>query len=274
MTALPTLFLSHGAPTYALQPGDAGAQLAALGARLPRPRALLVVSPHWMTRGLAITAAAQPGTLHDFGGFPAPLYALQYPAPGQPALAAAIAAQLTAADWPVALDEQRPRDHGVWVPLLHLLPAADVPVLQLSMPQGLGPDAAWALGQALRPWSDEGVLVIGSGSLTHNLYELGPPDAPAAAHAQAFVEWVRAAVLAGDDDALVHTLQRAPQAARAHPTIEHFLPLLVAAGAARPGAPAAVLPGGMRHGVLSMESYVFGALAGGQPCDAPAALAQ
>jgi len=263
MTArLPTLFVSHGAPTFAIEPGEAGPALTALGERLPRPRAVLVVSPHWMTPEPRVTAAAWPGTVHDFGGFPAALYRLRYAAPGDPALAGAVVQRLRDAGWPDArTDDTRGLDHGAWVPLMHLFPQADVPVLQLSLPLAADAQAAHALGRALAPLANEGVLIVGSGSLTHNLYEFRQGTRDPAAYVLAFQDWVRHAVRAGDHDAIVHTLDRAPDAARAHPTPEHFLPLPLAAGAAGRPVPGEVIDGGVQHGVLSMDAYVFGASA-------------
>ena len=258
MTAWPSLFVSHGAPTFALEPEEAGAQLHSLGRILGKPRAIVVVSPHWMTRGVEITATDRPDTIHDFGGFPRALYSLRYPAPGAPALAARIQRLLEAQGLPARLDTQRGLDHGAWVPLMHLYPEADVPVLQVSLPFDADEARAFALGRALAPLAQEGVLVVGSGSLTHNLYEFRMGEAEAAAYAQEFSAWVRQAVQVGDTARLLTTLTSAPHAGRAHPTTEHFLPLLVAAGAASTALPAPVLDGGIRHGVLAMESYLFG----------------
>jgi len=258
MTSMPTLFVSHGAPTFATEPGLAGAQLRALGVALPRPKAVLIVSPHWMTRAVEITAAARPETVHDFGGFPRALYAIEYPAPGSPELAARTQEVLRAAGIGATLDAQRGLDHGAWVPLLHLYPEATVPVVQVSIPFETDEGKAFQLGRALAPLAAEGVLIIGSGSLTHNLYEFRMGEAVEAAYAGEFSAWIRQAVLDGDTEHLVHALERAPHAERAHPTTEHFLPLLVAAGAAAPATPVTVLDGGIRHGVLAMESYVFG----------------
>jgi 4,5-DOPA dioxygenase extradiol len=258
MRMLPSLFVSHGAPTFAIEPGLAGAQLHALGRALDAPSAIVVVSPHWMTPAVQVTASDRPQTIHDFGGFPRELYALRYPAPGSPALASRVALALRAQGIDASLDAQRGLDHGAWVPLLHLYPDAGVPVVQVSLPIDADEAKALALGRALAPLAHEGVLVIGSGSLTHNLYEFRAGDVEEAAYAREFSEWIRAAVMAGDVDRLVHALQRAPHAARAHPSTEHFLPLLVAAGAAPTMTPATVLDGGIRHGVLAMASYVFG----------------
>lgn len=171
MTRLPTVFVSHGAPTFALEPGLAGPQLSALGRALPRPQAVLVVSPHWMTQGARVGLSAQPATIHDFGGFPQPLYEISYPAHGHPELAQRTLDVLRQAGWSAHGDERRGLDHGAWVPLLYLYPEADVPVFQVSLPATLDSAGAWAFGRALAPLAEEGVLIVGSGSLTHNLYE-------------------------------------------------------------------------------------------------------
>lgn len=260
MDRLPSLFISHGAPSFALEPGQAGPALTALGRRLPRPSAVLVVSPHWMTPTPRVGLTAQPDTIHDFGGFAPALYQLQYPAPGAPQPAARALALLQAAGWPAQGDERRGLDHGAWVPLLHLFPAADVPVFQVSLPARLDAEAAWALGAALAPLADEGVLIVGSGSLTHNLGDFRRAQGSELDYVRAFAGWVRDAVQAGDGARLRRTLQDAPQAARAHPTPEHFWPLLVAAGAASPSQSWQLIDGGIEHGMLAMDSILFGAL--------------
>lgn len=259
MDRLPTLFISHGAPTYALEPGIAGPQLTAATRQLPRPSAVLVVSPHWITPQPRVATVARPGTIHDFSGFDPRLDDLRYPAPGHPALAGRALERLREAGWDAQADHRRGLDHGAWVPLRYLYPDADVPVFQVSMPGTLDAAAALAYGEALAPLADEGVLIVGSGSLTHNLYEFRQGQADAVAYAQEFAAWIRDAVQAADRDRLARALALAPHARRAHPTEEHFLPLLIAFGAARATLPVTVLPGGIRHGVLSMESYVFGA---------------
>lgn len=260
MLRMPTLFISHGAPTYALAPGMAGPQLTALGVSMARPEAVLVVSPHWTTREVQVGGVLRPSTIHDFGGFPSALYELQYAASGHPALAARTCEVLNAAGWSATLDERRGLDHGAWVPLRHLYPDADVPVFQVSMPARLDPNSACALGEALGALSSEGVLIIGSGSLTHNLHEFRAGDGVEPMYAREFVAWVRDAVTSGDRDRLLKALELAPHARRAHPSAEHFLPLLVAAGAAGAQRQIRVLDGGFTHSVLSMESYVFDAL--------------
>ncbi len=258
MHTLPTLFVSHGAPTFALEPGLAGAGLAALGRRLPRPDAVLVVSPHWMTRQPQATLSLRPETIHDFGGFDPALYRLRYPAPGAHLAARRALELLQAAGLPATADAERGLDHGAWVPLMHLYPQADVPVFQVSLPVWLDADGAYDYGRALAPLADEGVLIVGSGSLTHNLYEFRLGDPRAEAYAAEFAHWVRDAVLAGDHERLRRALASAPHARRAHPTAEHYLPLLVAAGAAVQALPASLVEGGIVHGVLSMDSFVFG----------------
>ncbi len=258
MNRLPTLFVSHGAPTFAIEPGLAGPRLSALGRTLPRPRAVLVVSPHWMTPGPRVGVASRPQTIHDFGGFDPALYEIDYPVDGHPELARRALAVLADAGWAPRPDEGRGLDHGAWVPLRHLYPAADVPSFQVSLPAQLDGDAAWAFGVALAPLAEEGVLIVGSGSLTHNLAEFRWGPVGHEAYATEFAAWVREAIIRGDSDRLRQTLARAPHAARAHPTAEHFWPLLVAAGAAASALPATVIEGGLTHGVLSMDSFVFG----------------
>jgi 4,5-DOPA dioxygenase extradiol len=258
MSRLPSLFVSHGAPTFALEPGLAGQQLTALGAALPRPAAVLVVSPHWMTSSPRVGIAAQPQTIHDFGGFEPALYRIDYPAPGHPRLAHKAVDTLNAAGWTAQADERRGLDHGAWVPMLHLFPQADMPVFQVSLPSRLDVASAWAFGAALAPLADEGVLIVGSGSLTHNLGEFRAGAGSDEPYAAEFATWVRDAVVQGDSARLRQTLVLAPHAQRAHPTTEHFWPLLVAAGAAAAALPATVIDGGITHGVLSMDSFLFG----------------
>ena len=252
----PTLFISHGSPTFALEPGLLGPQLQALGAKLPPLKAVLVISPHWQTRGLQVMTTSTPETMHDFGGFPAELYTLTYPAPGAPDLAREAARLLTAAGLKPELDEQRGLDHGAWVPLLYLLPQARTPVFQVSMPLSLTTADALQLGRALAPLREQGVLIIGSGSMTHNLGKFRGPSTTVADYVLAFEAWVRQAVLANNLDAMVNYRSLAPDAQRAHPTDEHFLPLLVALGAQRSGDKVQSLDGGVTYCMLSMDSFV------------------
>ena len=261
MNRMPSLFISHGAPTFAIEPAQAGPLLNQLGRELPTPKAIVVLSPHWITRGLRVATAAAPETIHDFGGFPAELYRIQYPAPGSPAVAARALELLNAGGWNATADDQRGLDHGAWVPVRHLYPDANVPVVQVSMPHTLDAAGAVRLGRALAPLADEGVLLLGSGSITHNLYEFRQElDAASASYATEFVDWARAAVRGHDEEALVNYLRVAPHAQRAHPTPDHYLPLPFAFGAAQADAPVRVLDGGMTYGVIAMDTYQFGAV--------------
>lgn len=243
-----------------LEPGTAGPMLQALGAALPRPEAILAFSPHWMARQPVVGTSAQPGTIHDFGGFDPVLYTLRYPAPGAPQLAPRIAALLQAGGWVVGEDGQRGFDHGVWAPLRFLFPQADIPVVPLAMPWPLDAAGAYRLGAALAPLAREGVLPYGTGSLTHNLHEFHPAattDDPPAVYVQEFVDWMRAMIDRGDIAALLDYRRRAPHAARAHPTDEHLLPLFWSLGAAGEGATPRHHSGGVHYGNLSMDAWEF-----------------
>jgi len=248
--ALPTLFLSHGSPMHALQPGAVRGVWEAIARELPRPKAILVASAHWETDVPALTGARKPETIHDFYGFPKPLYEIQYPAPGSPELAQK-AAKLLKAD----IDATRGLDHGAWSPLLYMYPGADIPVVQVSVQPRLGPQRHVELGRALAPLADEGVLILGSGHLTHNLRERR--DGPPPAYVPEFQDWVKQRVERHDLDGLADYRRLTPAGARAHPTDEHFLPLFVALGAARPGYAPRRLYDGIDLGALAMDAYLF-----------------
>lgn len=253
----PALFVSHGAPTFALEPGKLGPKLAEVGAELASIRALVVVSPHWQTRDIAVTAHPQPSTIYDFGGFSAELYRLTHPAPGDPNLAAELAELLSQAGYPVRLDYERGFDHGAWVPLRYLDPAARVPAIQLSLPLNIDARGALRLGRILAPLRDKNVAIVGSGSLTHNLFEFRAGEVESAVYAQAFAAWVAEVVRQRDIEKLKRYRELAPHAERAHPTEEHFLPLLVAVGATATNDSVEHIDGGMTYGTLSMDSYVW-----------------
>jgi 4,5-DOPA dioxygenase extradiol len=257
MTAAPVFFISHGAPTFAIEPGVLGPRLQTLGQQLNNAKAVLVVSPHWQTRDIQVMTTAKPNTIHDFGGFPEALYKLHYLANGQPDLAIEAARLLTAAGFATTNEDNRGLDHGAWVPLMHLLPAANVPVFQVSMPRTLTTAQALRLGQALAPLRAQGVVIMASGSMTHNLYEFSPNATRAEPYVQEFAAWVRATVQTNATDSLVAYRELAPHAKRAHPSEEHFLPLLVALGA-RGDDEVRVIDESIIHGMLSMESYVWG----------------
>lgn len=254
----PVLFISHGAPTFAIEPGVLGSELRRLGNRLAGIEAVLVISPHWQTRAVKVMATLMPETMHDFDGFSPELYRLRYAAAGQLEIAERAALLLQRAGFEVTLDDERGFDHGAWVPLLHLLPNASAPVFQVSMPHDLDARRAMKLGRALAPLRESGVLIVGSGSLTHNLYELSARASHAERYAEEFARWVRDAVIDKDTESLLSYRSQAPHATRAHPTEEHFLPLLVALGAAGDADDVLAIDGGMTYGVLSMDSFAWG----------------
>jgi 4,5-DOPA dioxygenase extradiol len=232
-----------------------------LGQQLPRPKAIVVVSAHWETARPAVNAVAVNDTIHDFYGFPRPLYALRYPAPGSPALAETIGEKLRESGFGCDIDRSRGLDHGAWVPLLLMYPQADIPVLQLSVQPHLGPDHHLHLGRALAQLRDDGVMIIGSGSMTHNLSEFrghGPND-PAPDWVSSFADWFDTALRADRRDDLVHYRARAPFARRNHPTEEHLMPLYVAMGAAGGDMRSERLHTSSTYGVLRMDVYAFGA---------------
>lgn len=254
---LPSLFISHGSPMLALEPGASGPALARLAAQLPRPKAIVVVSAHWESQGLLVTSHPQPETWHDFGGFPPALFAVQYPAPGEPALAARLASLLNEAGLAAQLDPQRPFDHGAWVPLALMYPAADIPVVQVSLPSHRGPTLQEQVGRVLGALREEDVLLIGSGSITHNLRELDWHAGPERVEpwALAFRDWMIARLTANDTPALHDYRRQAPFALRNHPSDEHLLPLYFARGA---GGQFAIVHQGFTLGALGMDIYRFG----------------
>lgn len=259
MSHLPSLYISHGSPMTALHPGHTGERLAELAAAMPRPQAIVIASAHWLSTQPLVGSAAKPETIHDFGGFPEPLYALRYPAPGAPALAAHVGALLHDAGLPASSELQRGLDHGAWVPLRLLYPAADIPVVPLSIQPKLGPAHHYALGQALASFREQNVLVIGSGSITHNLHDFhaGYRDEQPAPYVRPFVAWIEQKLADGDIDALLDYRRQAPFAERAHPTDEHLLPLFVALGAAGPHARSQRIDAGVELGFLAMDIYRF-----------------
>lgn len=254
--ALPGLFLSHGAPTLPLDRAHpTHVFLRSLGAALPHPRAILMVSAHWDTQVPALTAVSRPATIHDFYGFPEELYALRYPAAGSIELVRETAALLQSSGIAAAEDPERGLDHGAWVPLMLMYPQADIPVVQLSLQTAAGAAHHWKLGEALAPLRASGVLLIGSGGATHNLREFFRPVAGQdESYVPKFTAWLEDALTRGDRDSLVDYRRRAPEARRAHPTEEHFFPLLVAAGA---GGRAERIHAAMTGASLAMDAYKF-----------------
>jgi 4,5-DOPA dioxygenase extradiol len=266
MTTLPTLFLSHGSPMHALHSGRAGVAWAALGERFGKPRAVLMASAHWESEWPMLTTGARPETIHDFGGFPDELYKLRYPAPGAPDVAQRAIELLKAAGMSASANGCRGLDHGAWVPLRQMYPVADVPVVQLSMQTRLPAAHSLRVGQLLAPLAKEGVLIIGSGHMTHNLREwidfarrhrMQISETPPAAYVTEFRAWVDQALHDDDPTRIARWAEEAPHAQRAHPSDEHFLPLPLAFGAAGLQPTIEHLDLGVDSGVLAMDAYVF-----------------
>lgn len=258
----PTLFLSHGSPMLALQDIPARQFLQDLGPALDRPDAILVISAHWETDVPAVNAVANNATIHDFYGFPPALYQLAYPAPGAPDLAARVADLLGDAGLRAQIDTARGLDHGAWVPLLMMWPEHDIPVLQLSVQSRLGPGHHVQLGRALAALREQNILIVASGSFTHNLRALQRYNAgPEPEWVTQFADWMHEAIMAGRTCDLVSYRRLAPYAVENHPTDEHLLPLFVALGAA--GGGEGIAPKATRiHqstdlGILRMDSYRF-----------------
>lgn len=271
MHTLPSLYLSHGSPMIALEPREAGAFMQALGpaidARLGRPRAVLAVSAHTLARGHVLLAGAQHEAVYDFRGFPEPLYQMRYQAPGAPDLAPRVGELLGAAGIAVQTLDHGGLDHGLWIPLRFMWPDARVPVLPLSFSPHDTPAQLLALGRALAPLAHEGVLIVGSGSLTHNLSTIfgpggrPPVDAPQTPETAAFRDWVQQRSTERDWPALADYRRQAPFAAFMHPTDEHWLPFYVAAGAGEVGGTDATpqrIHTSLTYGTLAMDAYAFG----------------
>lgn len=255
---LPSLFLSHGAPSLALDASPAGRFLDALGATMPRPQAILIASAHFDRPGTVLACADPFPTIHDFNGFAPALHALLYPARGEQAIAKRAQALLERAGVTAQLDTRTGLDHGAWVPLLRMYPAADVPVVALSIDSRK--EARWhhALGRALAPLRDDGVLVIGSGGFSHNLRELDwrGADATPATWMTGFTDPLRTRLLAGDVAAALDW-QRLPQALRNHPSPEHLMPLYVALGAGGEAPRARLLHDSIEFGALALDAFAF-----------------
>lgn len=256
----PTLFVPHGAPTFALRPGAAGAALAAAADALALPRAIVIVSPHWDTAVPTVGFADRPETIHDFWGFPEALYALRYPATGCREAAEEVVRALQAAGLPAEQDRQRGLDHGAWVPLRLMFPNADVPVIPLSIQSQAGTAHHLRLGQALAGLARRGFLLIASGNLTHNLrdYQLVQrAGGQTPAYVRAFADWVWERLAAGDTAALLDYRAQAPGGVQAHPSEEHLLPLFVALGAAGNQAAVRRFHAGIDDYVLAMDAFAF-----------------
>lgn len=255
-----SLFVPHGAPTFALHPGAAGAALVAAAAALPRPRAIVVVSAHWESARPTVGFAERPPTIHDFSGFPDALYALRYPATGCREASGEVLDTLLKAGFPAQADAARGLDHGAWLPLRLMFPEADVPVLPLSIQTALGAEHHYRLGLALAPLASRGFLVIASGNLTHNLadYQRAARDGgKMPAYVRNFSDWFWSKLRANDLPVLLDYRAQAPEAARAQPNDEHLLPLFVALGAAGEQSSARRLHAGVDDYVIAMDAFAF-----------------
>ncbi len=256
----PVLFVSHGSPMVALDRGGYAAALGAFGAAHPTPPAVVVVSAHAQAPlPVRVSAHPRPPIVYDFGGFPRSLYALEYRCPGEPAVARRLGEALARAGFPARLDDRMGLDHGAWIPLRLLWPAGQVPVVAVSLPTGVPPDTLVRLGAALAPVRDQGIVVLASGGIVHNLRQVrfGDPDAPVEGWARAFDDWVSEKLAADDRAALLDYRALAPYAAQAAPTPEHFDPLFVALGAAGSGDRPRAVFAGFQHGTISLRTIAF-----------------
>lgn len=222
----PTLFISHGAPDFVLTDHVAKSTLTKLGQKLAPPKAIIIISAHWIHSPIGITSAATHQMIYDFSGFPDALYQLHYPASGDPALASQIGQQLEATGFRVHLDQVRGLDHGAWIPLMLIYPEAEIPVIQVSLPMGNLPEAA-KLGEALAPFREQGILIIGSGGSVHNLRAMNR-EGRTDVWAKKFEHWLQQNVEGNRFDRVINPQQFTPLFDQAHPTPEHYAPLIAA----------------------------------------------
>lgn len=258
---LPVLFITHGSPMLAIEPGKTGPLLMDLGKQLKkRPiNAILVISAHFITQGKTmLTAAKNLPTIHDFSGFPSELYQLEYNAKGAPDIAMQIQRELSYNNIHVELDPKRGLDHGAWIPLQYLFPDADVPVIQLSMAWPMDVTQAINFGKCLKILRNRGILIITSGSMTHNLYDVGYDDEKPLHYMKPFIDWVKNTLKNHDIDAMKNYRELAPYAKKAHPTEEHFLPLIIALASSDKDELITELDGGVTYQALAMDNYIFG----------------
>ncbi|WP_180075203.1 MULTISPECIES: dioxygenase family protein [Acinetobacter] len=255
LQTLPGLFISHGSPMLALNPEQVGPALHRLSENLPRPEAIIIMSAHWESEALEVSSGIRPETWHDFRGFPPELYQLRYPAPGNPELAEQILGLLANAGFAAHANSTRPRDHGVWMPLLHMYPDADIPVVEISLPMSMSADEIYKIGQSLAPLREQQILLIGSGSITHNLRELSwdgtAADVPV--WASDFRNFVVHKLAHSDYDAILDW-SNIPYMARNHPTLEHFAPIFFAMGT---GSRFSLVHSSFSMGSLGMDVYRF-----------------
>jgi 4,5-DOPA dioxygenase extradiol len=266
VNSLPALFISHGAPDLPIRDGAVTHFLKSLHQQFPKPKAILVISAHWHTAEPTVSKAVQPQTIYDFGGFPDAVYQLNYPAPGAPELADRIVSLLAQSGIPCQTHPNRGLDHGAWTPLILAYPDADIPVTQLSIQYHAGALHHFKIGQALATLRAEGVLILASGSATHNLgefvgvqptggnrrYDAPPPD-----WVKVFDEWLAERIAEGNWEAVLNYRKIAPHAEKNHPTDEHLLPLFVALGAGGHQVKGMQLHHSYNYGAFSMAAYAF-----------------
>ncbi len=255
LQTLPGLFISHGSPMLAINPEQVGPALERLSLNLPKPEAIIVMSAHWESSALEVNTGVRPETWHDFRGFPPELYDIRYPAPGHPELAEDILHMLSEAGFSAHANSTRPHDHGVWMPLLHMYPQADIPVVEIALPISMSAQDIYKIGQTLAPLRSKQILIIGSGSITHNLRELSwnRQPAPVPVWASAFRNYVVSKLAHSDYDAVLDW-QTIPYAERNHPTLEHFAPLFFAMGT---GHRFSIVHSSFSMGSLGMDIYRF-----------------
>lgn len=251
---LPGLFISHGSPMLALDPEQVGPALHRLSSNLPKPQAIIVMSAHWESQALEVCTSTRPETWHDFRGFPPALYEIRYPAAGAPQLAEEILKRFAEAGLAAHANSTRPRDHGVWMPLLHMYPDADIPVIEISLPIHMNADDIYNIGQVLSPLREQQILLIGSGSITHNLAELSwQADADVPVWASTFRNAVVNKLTHQDYDAVLDW-PSLPYVQRNHPSLEHFAPLFFAMGT---GNRFNIVHSSFSMGSLGMDIYRF-----------------
>ncbi|MBU2870384.1 class III extradiol ring-cleavage dioxygenase [Colwellia sp. E2M01] len=257
MKKQPALFISHGSPMMAIVESKTSRFLQKLGKSLTIPKAIVVFSAHFeRDNDIVITAGETPKTIHDFYGFPAPLYNIQYNAPGSPELAKKIAERFEQFGLHPMLDEQQGWDHGLWIPLQLMFPAADIPIVQISINSSLGARVNYEYGKLIASLRDENILIIGSGNVTHNLAEFAKPTVGSEKRVKSFTEWVNEMVSGAQTESLLNYMNTAPNALFNHPTQEHFLPIIAVMGASETGK-GELIHQDIEHGILAMNAYRF-----------------
>jgi 4,5-DOPA dioxygenase extradiol len=264
MIQMPTLFVSHGGPNVVTDPSEARDYLKSLSGLLPRPRSIVIVSAHFETDGVVVVTDPAPDMIYDFRGFAPGLYQMVYPAPGDPALAARVVELLDRAGLAPCTLGKRGYDHGAWTPMLLAFPAADIPIVQVSIDPSRDADWHYRLGRALAPLREEGVLLVGSGHITHNLRAFmavmrqgATPDPELVRKVDEFTSWFADRIAAGDVEALLDWKNRAPYPAENHPTDEHLMPIFLALGAAGDGPRGERIHASKHLGFFAYDSYLF-----------------